>query len=334
MNYSIAIKLGSSNTSIFKQGEGIVLFEPSLVACSGSGKDRIVKAVGSKAKRIEGRTGEQTFITSPIFEGRIADTDLAVVMLKSFLEKIFPRSLRKPRIKAVVCVPLGLNVTERKAFEKVCFLAGIQDVVLVPSIICGALGYNYPISNPNGVLLVNIGGGSTDVAAVSLNSIVSGVNVGIGGEAMDKAVEKHILALHKIYIGKGVAEKIKTEIGSLYASDTSNTEVNGVDQDTKVSKSVVVESSEIYPVLEHYYHKICEAIQSVLNSCPTNIVEDITNEGIFLFGGASLITGAEQYFRKRLNLKVIVEDQTTAIDVIGAGKLLSDARLLNELSRL
>lgn len=334
MTYSIAIKLGSCNTSIFKQGEGIVLFEPSLVAYSGSGKDRDIKAVGVRAKRMQGRTDDQTFVMSPIFEGKITDTDLACVMLKSFLNKVIKRGIIKPKIKAVVCVPLGLTLSDRKAFEKVCYSVGIQDVVLVPSIICGAIGYNFPVSEPNGVCLVNIGGGSTDVAVVSLNSIIEGVNIGVGGQVLDKAIEKHIASKFGVQVGLGIAEVIKEEVGSLYRNDSSNAEVTGLDIETKMARSVIVESQDLYEVLEGYYSKIAEAIKSILNECPPNIVQDIDKKGIYLMGGASLITGAEQYFRKELGLNVKVEDYTTAIDVLGAGKLLSDAKLLKELSEL
>ena len=334
MTYSIAIKLGSCNTSIFKQGEGIVLFEPSLVAYSGSGKDRDIKAVGVRAKRTQGRTDDQTFVMSPIFEGKITDTELACVMLKSFLNKVIKRGIIKPKIKAVVCVPLGLTLSDRKAFEKVCYSVGIQDVVLVPSIICGAIGYNFPVSEPNGVCLVNIGGGSTDVAVVSLNSIIEGVNIGVGGQVLDKAIEKHIASKFGVQVGLGIAEVVKEEVGSLYRNDSSNAEVTGLDIETKMARSVIVESQDLYEVLEGYYSKIAEAIKSILNECPPNIVQDIDKKGIYLMGGASLITGAEQYFRKELGLNVKVEDYTTAIDVLGAGKLLSDAKLLKELSEL
>ncbi len=334
MQQLIALKLGSSNTSIYKQGEGIVLFEPSLVAYSKVGNQREVKAIGTRAKRMLGRTDEATYVDSPIFEGKITDTELCEVMLKFFMQKIFPKRFIKPQIKAIVCLPLGLNVHEKKAFERVCFNVGIQDVVFVPSIICGALGYNLPIENTSGTLFVNIGGGSTDIAVICMNNILAGVNIGVGGETMDKAVEQHILNTHNLLIGKGASEKVKIEIGSLYPNDSSNTEVSGVDATTKLTKQVVVESMELYSVLEHYYSMIADAIKSVISSCPPNIVEDITNYGVSILGGASLITGAEPYFRKKLDIPVKIEDYTTAIDVLGAGKLLTDIKLQKELARV
>lgn len=334
MTNVVAIKLGSSNTSIFKQGEGIVLFEPTLVCYTGSGKEREIKAFGSHAKRMMGRTDEFTFVSSPIVEGRIVDTDLAVSMLKHFLSKVITRSLLKPKIKAVVCVPMGLSAKERKAYEKVCFYSGIQDVILVPSIMAGAIGYNLPVNSPNGICVVNIGGGTTDIAVISANSIITGININVGGLVLDKAIEEKITHEYKLIIGKGVAEDIKEEIGSLFPNDCSNNEVNGVDPETRLAKSIVVEAKIVYDAIEPFFEKICIAIKSVVNACPPNIVEDVVNNGIYFMGGTSLITGAEQYFRKKLNLPVIIEDETTAIDVAGAGKLLSDSKLLKSISEL
>lgn len=334
MTNVIAIKLGSSNTSIFKQGEGIVLFEPTLACYTGSGKEREIKAFGSHAKRMMGRTDEFTFVSSPIKEGRIVDTDLAVSMLKHFLSKVITKSLFRPKIKAVVCVPLGLTNKERKAYEKVCYYSGIQDVIIVPSIVCGGIGYNLPVDMPSGLCLVNIGGGSTDIAAISAGSIITGVNIGVGGEVIDKAIEEAILSAHNIIIGSGAAEDVKEEIGSLFPNDTSSAEVGGIDKETRLARSVVVDAKTIYDGIEPYFQKIVIAIKSVINECPPNIVEDIVNNGVYLMGGTSLITGAEQYFRKALNIPVIIQDETTAIDVAGAGKLLHDAKLLKKISEL
>lgn len=334
MSQLIAIKLGSSNTSIYKSGEGLVLFEPTLVAFQGEPKSRTVLAVGSVAERMLGRSHDDTIICSPIKEGRVVDAELAMVMLKHFLARVIPNTLFKQKIKAIVCTPIGITLTEKKNLDWVCHHAGIQDVEFVPSIMAGALGYNMPISEPNGMCLVNIGGGSTDIATVSLNSIISGVNLGLGGLAMDKAIEQAVLNYYQLKIGEGVARKLKEEIGSLYPNDLSNTEVGGVDSETGASKSVVVESRVVHEAIIGFFDKICEGIRAVVSSSPANIVEDIQNQGVYLMGGLSLITGAEQYFRKKLNMPVFIQDNTTAVDVLGAGKLLHEPKLLKVLSAL
>lgn len=327
----IAIKMGSSYTSIYKEDEGIVLYEPSYVAYAGVGKNREIKAIGEAAKRILGRTDESTTVISPVSSGVVDSAELTTVMLKYFISKVIPKSLFKPNIRAVVCTPLGLVESEFRAFEKVCFDAGISEVILIPSVLCGAIGYNINVSSPTGALVVNIGGGSTDIAVICNDTIISGTNISVGGIQMDLAIENLIAEKFGIIIGSGVAERVKKEIGSLYKKDKSNTEICGVDYETKFSKIDVVNSYDIYEVLDFYYNKIAVAVQGVINSCPPEIVSDISNEGMFLFGGGSLLTGTEQYFKSKLNIKVTLEEETNAIDVIGAGKLLSVPKKMRDI---
>ena len=334
MSLLIALKLGSCNTSIYKLGEGLVLFEPSLVAFQGGLGTKTVLAVGQNAKRMQGRTEGSTMVCSPIFEGRIKDTELATIMLKSFVSSVLPHSIIKPKVKAVVCLPMGMTLKERKEVEFVCLHAGIQDVVFVPAVIAGAVGYNLPVEEPQGLCVVNIGGGSTDIATISAGAIVSGINIGIGGNVMDAEIEKAIQEVHGIKIGEGVSTAVKEEIGSLYQNDISSAEVGGIDVETGDGRFVVVESNTVYGAIEPFYDKIAEAIKAVIVSNPANIVEDIKNRGIYVLGGASLITGAEQFLRKKLNLPVQILDQTTAVDVVGAGRMLKDQKLLKMCSKL
>ena len=334
MSQLIAVKLGSSNTAIYKADEGLVLFEPSLVAVQAGSGVRTVVAVGQKASRMQGRTEDSTVVCSPIFEGKIRDVELATVMLKSFISRVVPSFIVKPKIKALLCVPMGISLKDRKEFELVCHNAGIQDVDIIPSVVAGAIGYNLSIGEPVGKCLVNIGGGSTDVASVSLNSIIEGVNIGIGGNNLDRAIEQAIIDVYKLRIGDGVAQKLKEEIGSLYPNDSSDAEVSGVDVESGVAKTIVVDSRVIYEAIIVYFDKIVDAIKTVIISSPANIIEDIQNEGVYIMGGTSLMTGAEQYFRKRLSLPIHIQDNTTAIDVIGAGKVLKDNKLYKTVTRL
>lgn len=330
----IALKLGSCNTSIYKMGEGLVLCEPTMVANLEGVGERTVVAVGKNAKRMQGRTEDSVAVGSPIFSGRIKDRELAITMLKSFISAVVPNSFIKPKIKAVVCLPMGMDLKERKEVEFVCNHAGIQDVVFVPSIMAGAVGYNLPVEDAVGSCVVNIGGGSTDIATISAGSIISGVNIGIGGNNMDESIANAIEEEHGIRIGEGVATDVKEEIGSLYPNDISSAEVAGIDTETSDGKFVVVESKTVYEAIEPFYDKIAEAIKAVMLSSPANIIEDIKNRGVFVMGGASLTTGLEQYLRKKLNIPVQILDQTTAVDVIGAGMMLQDAKLLKICSKL
>lgn len=334
MQYTIAIKLGSSNTSILKQGEGLVLFEPSLVAFMQNGKEYSVLGVGNKAKRMLGRTDDRTIVKSPIERGKIVDSKLCEIMLANFLEKVLGRGIVKPKVKAVICVPLSFDEEDRQVLEDVCYNDGIFDVQIVPSIMCGALGYNLSIEEPRGLCMVNIGGGSCDIAVCSMNSIIAGVNVGVGGVDIDNAIESAIREKYNMIIGKGVAEKLKMDVASLYKNDSSSAEISGIDLTTKMAKEQVITSGDLLPTIAPFYESIIDAIKTVLNNCPPNIVQDVCDGGICLMGGASLVTGVEQFFKRELGINIRVEDHTTAIDCLGAGKLLNDPSLLKQFSEI
>lgn len=319
----IALKLGSTITTIFKQGEGLVLKEPSMIAVTGHLKSREIKAIGKDAKRMQGRTSGAMSVISPINAGVITDSDLATAMLKGFLKKIFPRTLFRPNIKAILCVPLGISVNEKKAFEKVCYNAGIADVTLIPAIICSAVGDEIPIGTNTGKLIVNIGGGCTNIAAIAMNSIITGVNISVGGSNMCTAIEKYIMERFGLFISDGTAERVKNEIASLLENNTATTEVQGVKVDTKETESVVITSKDIYPIVVHYYSKIADAILSVINSCPPDIANDITLNGIYVFGGNSQISGLTKFMKNKLKVPVNISENAKT-DILGAAKLLDN----------
>ena len=329
----LAIKLGSSTTTIYKESEGFLLKEPSLVAITGSVKGKEVCAVGFDAKRLQGRTGADnvTSVVAPIYEGVITNSELASEMLKAFIAKVCPKKLFKPTIKALVCVPLGITLAEKVAFEKVCYSAGISNVILVPSIICSAVGKGIDISQTTASMIVGIGGGCTDIAVVGQNMLINGVNVGMGGTNIDKAIEQQILAKFNLIIGDNTAEKIKKERGSLYINDTNEIEITGQDSVSKESKSIVITAVDIYPAVEHYYSKIAESISSVLAICPPDVVADVTRKGIVFVGGDSKIIGLEKYFKTKLNISVVGSDDADDLDVLGAAELLENGELLKKV---
>lgn len=319
----IALKLGSTVTTIFKQGEGLVLKEPSMIAVSGHLKSREIKAIGKDAKRMQGRTSGQVSVFSPINAGIITDSDLATSMLKGFLKKIFPRTIIKPNIKAILCVPLGISVNEKKTFEKVCYSAGIADVTLIPAVICSAIGDDIPINTSTGKLIVNIGGGCTNIAAMAMNSIITGVNVSVGGKNISTAIEKYIMERFGLFVSDGTAERVKNEISSLLENNTATTEVQGVNASTRESESVVISSKDIYPIVSHYYSKIADAILSVINACPPDIANDIALEGIYIFGGHSQISGLTKFLKNILKININISENAKT-DIFGAAKLLDN----------
>lgn len=329
----IALKLGSTVTTIFKQGEGLVLKEPSLIATVGHLKNREIKAIGKDAKRLQGRTSGNISIISPINSGVITDSEMATEMLKGFLKKIFPRTFVKPNIKALLCVPLGITINEKKVFEKVCYNAGIADVTLIPAVICSAIGENIPISTSVGKLVVNIGGGCTNIAAIGMNSIITGINISVGGSNINTAIEKYINERFNLSISDGTSERVKHEISCLLENNTSQTEVQGLDLATKEPKSVIVTSKDIYPILAHYFGLIADAIASVIATCPPDIANDISHDGIYVFGGHSQIAGVSRFLRDKLNLKINISENAK-VDIFGAAKLLDNPTEYHELIKL
>lgn len=330
MKQLIALKLGSTTTTIFKQGEGLVLKEPSMIAVSGYLKSREIKAVGNEAKRMLGRTSGSISVVSPINAGVITDTDLASAMLKGFLKKIFPRTFLKPNIKAILCVPLGISIEEKKAFEKTCYNAGIADVTLIPAIICSAVGDDLPIHTNSGKLLVNIGGGCTNIASMAMNSIVTGINISVGGSNINTAIEQFILENHKLIVSPGTGDKVNKEVGSLLENNIANIEVQGVDAQTKETESVFITSKEIYPIVHHYYSLIADAIISVISTCPPDIQTDISRDGVYVFGRCSETTGLTKFLREKLNLNIYISEHTKT-DIYGAAKILDNPTEYHEL---
>ena len=325
---TLIIRMGSSSTTIYREGEGIVLKEASLVAVSGDGKEQVVKAVGDRAKYMQGRTTGDTHVVSPIYEGVINDTELATIMLGFFLNKIYGKSLFRPKICAILSVPIGISLSERKAFEKVCYNAKILDVELIPNVFCGALGMNLDIHTPRGVMVVNIGGTTTNVAVLGLNNILSGACICLGGKNIDVAIENEIKNKFKMKIGDGSAEKIKIEVGSLYVNDSLQLDVEGVDTETKGSRVESLYSRDVINIFKYYIDKIALSIESVLSACTPDIINDIKKDGVYVYGGGSKITGLEYYLKQRLGFDVNIVDENGDIEIFGGEKLLDNPKQL------
>ena len=332
-NVMLALKIGSGTTTIYKQNEGFLLKEPSLVAISGSPRGKEVIAVGLEAKRLQGKSGEDGAISvvAPIYEGVITNTELATQMLKEFIEKVCPKKLFKPNLRAIVCVPLGLTISEKLAFEQACYHAGISDCLLIPSVVCSAIGKGIEIGSETANMVVNIGAGCTDIAVVMQNSLVSGVNVGMGGANIDKGIEQQLLAKFNLIISDTTAEKIKKEIGSLYKTDSGEISVSGQDSISREAKQITITAADIYPAIEHYYSKIAESIASVLASCSPDVAADVSRAGITFVGGDSKIIGLEKYFKTKLNINAKASDDADDLDILGAAELLESPDMLKKV---
>nr|MCR5553288.1 rod shape-determining protein [bacterium] len=247
----LAIKLGSSVTTIYKQGEGFILSEPSLVAVNLKYNEKQIVAVGSEAKKFIGKSSDSGIsVVSPISEGIINDSALASEMLKHFLLKVCPKHIFKPTIRALICVPLGISLAEKLTFERTCYAAGVSDCVLIPSVVCAAIGAGVNIESSEAHMVVGIGAGCTDIAIFSENMLINGVNIGLGGSNIDKAIIQQIYNNCSLIISDEMAEKIKKDIGSLYYNDLNSVEVSGKDAETGKAREEVITAVDIYPAIE------------------------------------------------------------------------------------
>lgn len=326
----LAIKLGSTTTTIFRQGDGLVLKEPSLIAVSGTLKNREIKAIGYEAQKLVGRSASGTTIVSPIVGGLVNNAELAASMLRGFIRKVCPDRLFKPNIRAILCVPLGISLSDKKVFEKVCYSAGISDIIVMPAILCSALGQNLNIEEKFGKLVVNIGGGCTNIAVIANNTIVNGISVAIGGTKINTAIEQYILDKYNLKISSTSAEKIKQDIASLFSTYSATTDISGIDSFSGENKTIVISSQEIYPIMQNYYEKICQSIETTINMCPPDLISDVFSGGAHVSGSQCTYPGLEKYLKQRLNMPILISE-ISKTDIWGASKLLDDPLLLRKL---
>jgi rod shape-determining protein MreB and related proteins len=327
----LVIELGSSNTCIFEKGAGLVLKEASLVAFTRKNKKIIVKEVGNKAKKMIGKTSESIWVESPIKNGVIINKDLAELMLRSFLSKIFGNRKFLPRLKILFVCNCAIDGKEKREFETLGYNIGASIVNFVPSVITSAYGGGLDINESYGKMIVNIGADTTQIGVISLGSIVTGYSVALGGSVIDSAIVKYVYDNYNTIISESSAEKIKCEIGSLYNTDVSNIEFIGVDALTRATRTDVIFAKDLYPVIEIAYNKICSAIQIVINEISPDLVGDIAQNGIYVCGGGALMTGTEEYFRRQLRLNITIFENSQDVSILGGGKLLSDKSLLENI---
>lgn len=328
----IAVEIGTGYTSLYLPGNGIVLREPTVIAFIGDPRNKRVHAVGKEAEKMLGRTPDRTTIVEPVADGVIVNAEACGLLLREFIKKILPQNyILFPRIKAILGIPTGLSMEERNLYEDVCATAGIGEVTMIDNIILSGIGLDLPIYTAGGGIVVNIGAGTTEIAALSLAGVVSGCGVTIGGKMMDKAIIDFIAGKYDLKVGVGTARKIKNEIGSLYENDTSEMLVSGRNIKTKNTGSAYISAVDICNVVKPYYLRIADAVESIINMCPPEIVGEINNRGIYVVGGGSKILGLERLFAERLGVSVHTVEEPSYCAITGAGKLLRDKDLLREI---
>ena len=326
----MAIDLGTTSTRIFIKSRGIVVDEPSAVAVNSDSGE--VEAVGREAKEMLGRTPGKIVVIKPMKEGVIADFKLTETMLHYFIQKAHQRKLLvRPRI--VIGVPSEITEVEKRAVVDSAYRAGASEVSLVEQPMMAAIGAGLPITEPTGNMIVDIGGGTTDVAVISLSGIVYSRSLRVAGNQMDEAIMNYLKRKYNLLIGERTAEQIKIEIGSAYPLDKPLTmEVKGRDLIEGMPKTIAVDDSEIREALTECVSTIMNAIRVALERTPPELSADISNRGIVLAGGGALLKSLDKRIREETGLPVSIADDPLASVVLGIGQMLSDSKLLRKIT--
>ncbi|MBR5129059.1 MAG: rod shape-determining protein [Firmicutes bacterium] len=322
----VGIDLGTANVLVYIKGKGIVLSEPSVVAINND-TDEIL-AVGEEARQMLGRTPANIVAIRPLRDGVVSDYDITERMLKYFIRKTCGSGrFFKPKI--MVCVPSGVTEVEKRAVREAAEQAGGKDVFLMEEPVAAAIGAGLDISKPDGVMVIDIGGGTTDIAVISLGGIVASTSVKMAGDKFDEAIVKYMRKAHKLYIGERTAEDLKLTIGTAFPREEAVIkECRGRDLVTGLPKSVDVSSEEIMDALEEPLHEICEAVHNVLERTPPELAADISNSGIVVTGGGALLYGIDKRIEDRTGIKVIIAEDPKSCVAIGTGKALDQLESL------
>ena len=329
----LAIDLGTANTLIYVKGEGIVCNEPSVVALRKDARDgRRILAVGAEAKKMLGRTPGSIVVIRPLKDGVIADFEIAESMLRYFIQKTHNRRyLVRPRI--VICAPSGVTAVEKRALREAAEAAGAREVYLIEEPMAAAIGAGLPITEPSGNMIVDIGGGTTEVAVISLGGVVFSRSVRMGGDKMDEAITEYIKRKYNVLIGEHTAELIKITLGSAYPGiEIQTMEIKGRDLVAGVPKIVEISDEEIREALMEPVRQIVESVRIALERTPPELASDIVGKGIVLAGGGALLRNLDVLLREETGLPVsIAADPLTAV-VMGAGKVFDHLSLLRDVA--
>jgi rod shape-determining protein MreB len=328
----LAVDLGTANTLVYVRGEGIVLDEPSVVAVRDDTGD--VVAVGTAAKRMLGRTPDGISVVRPLAEGVIADFDACEQMLRYFVQQVTRRSLLRfvSRPRVVVCVPAGITSVEHRAVRDAGYAAGARSVAIIEEPMAAALGAGLPVHEAVANLVVDIGGGTTEVAVISLGGVVTGTSTRVAGDAMDEAVIRYVRATFGLLLGERTAERLKLEIGSAFPwKDEPSAEVRGRDQVTGLPQTIVVPAAEVRRALDEPVRQIVDAVRVTLDKCPPELAADVMDAGIVLTGGGALLRGLDERIAHETGVTVRVADDPLGSVARGAGMCLEEFDLLHRV---
>jgi rod shape-determining protein MreB len=325
----LAVDLGTANTLVYVRGRGIVLNEPSVVALNTNNGQ--VVAVGVEAKRMIGRTPGNIVAVRPLKDGVIADFDVTERMLRYFIQKVHRRTrMARPRI--VVAVPSGITGVEQSAVKEAGHQAGARKVYIIEEPMAAAIGAGMPVNEPTGNMVVDIGGGTTEVAVISLGGIVTSQSIRIGGDEMDQAIITFGKKEHSLMLGERTAEEIKLALGSAFPSkDEPQAEIRGRDLVSGLPKTVLITAAEVRQAIEEPVNLIIDAVKTSLDKCPPELAGDIMDRGIALTGGGALLRGLDQRIREETGMPVHIADSPLESVVLGTGKCVEDFDTLRQV---
>ena len=332
MSNDLAIDLGTANTVLYVKGKGIVLREPSVVAVRQDARGSRVLAVGKEAKEMLGKTPGNIKAIRPMKDGVIADFEVTEAMLRYFINKVHNRrTLVHPRI--IISVPSGITQVEKRAVRESAESAGAREVYLIEEPMAAAIGADLPITEPTANMIVDIGGGTTEVAVISLSGIVYAKSVRVAGDKMDQSILQYIKRKHNLAIGERTAETIKTTIGNVKPEEPYETmDIKGRDLVSGVPKTLTISSKEIQAAIAEQVDVIVDAVRVALELTPPELSADIVDQGIVLTGGGALLKNLDQLLKDETGMPIIVADDPLSSVVLGSGQALDNIEILKEIT--
>jgi rod shape-determining protein MreB and related proteins len=326
----MAVDLGTANTLVYVRGRGIVLSEPSVVAVDSRNGE--VHAVGLEAKRMLGRTPGTISAIRPLKDGVIADFDITEQMLRHFIQKVHQNRWAHPRV--VVCVPSGVTGVEKRAVEEACLSAGARQSYLIEEPMAAAIGAGLPVGEPMGSMIVDVGGGTSEVAVISLGGIVVSQSIRVGGDEMDEGLVAYCKHKHKLLIGQQTAEEVKLELGSAAPlSEEITTEIRGRDMVSGLPKTIMLTSEEVRGAMEEPIAQIVNAVKDTLDRTPPELAGDIMDRGITLAGGGALLQGMEERLREECQMPAQIAESPLTCVAVGSGRSLEEFEAIHRASK-